>query len=277
MMAIIHTLILFAVCNCFLTVIGFLSGGVNVAIIIFGSTSLLELFTCLYATNIILRLYKAYPANIKILPEIFEIIKKTSIIAKIPFPQLYLIDSSHANSFVVGTAKKKSSIVLTTAMIDNLSIEELEAVIAYHINQIDTRDCIINTISVVMASYVYAILDIAKLFDSSTEPQRIKKIYKFLSYILFPICSSITILFFMPKKYYLWDRQASTKYNMSMAFVSVLDKLSKLNPKYIEEQYQFYPAIASIFLICPIPYSYYFNNHPTIENRIYSIYNFSKQ
>ncbi|MDR1476994.1 MAG: M48 family metalloprotease, partial [Rickettsiales bacterium] len=70
--------------------------------------------------------------------------ENVALAAGIPTPALYVINDSSLNAFATGHTPGTSSIALTSGMIEKLSKDELEGVIAHEIAHIKNRDVRLN-------------------------------------------------------------------------------------------------------------------------------------
>jgi heat shock protein HtpX len=63
-----------------------------------------------------------------------------AIAANVPAPRFAIIDDAAPNSFSVGTKPKSTIVAVTSGLIESLTRDELEAVLAYEVSRIDSRD-----------------------------------------------------------------------------------------------------------------------------------------
>jgi heat shock protein HtpX len=88
-------------------------------------------------------------------PQLKNVVDEMSIAAGISVPAIYIVKDTDPNAFAVGSEVHQSAIVVTTGLLDILSREELQGVIAHemsHIRNNDTR--LMTTITVLFGALV---------------------------------------------------------------------------------------------------------------------------
>ncbi len=103
----------------------------------------------------------AYHVTRNAQPKIYNMLENLCISRGIPMPKLAIIDTPARNAFASGISDKNYTVTLTQGLIDALSDDELEAVIAHeltHIMNKDVRLLIISVIFVGMISFLAEML-----------------------------------------------------------------------------------------------------------------------
>lgn len=107
----------------------------------------------------------AQPVTRAQMPRIYNLLENLCISRGITMPQFEVIDSPALNAFATGIGEKTYRIVLTRGLIESLSDDELEAVIAHELTHIMNRDVRLLIISVIfvgiisfMAEFVFRML-----------------------------------------------------------------------------------------------------------------------
>ena len=100
-----------------------------------------------FADKIALRSMRARIVNEHDEPKLHEIVARLAAQANLPKPQIALISSSVPNAFATGRSKNHAVIAVTTALSDQLSTPELEAVIAHELTHIVNRDMLVMTLA----------------------------------------------------------------------------------------------------------------------------------
>lgn len=81
--------------------------------------------------------------------------------ADLPLPKIYVIPSGAANAFATGRNPKHGAIAVTIGLLQLLSNDELEAVIAHELTHIKNRDTLTQTIAATLAGAISAMTEIA--------------------------------------------------------------------------------------------------------------------
>ena len=79
------------------------------------------------------------------MPEVYSVIERVAAQADMPAPSAAVIASSSPNAFAVGTSPDNEVIAFTTALLDALTPEELEAVIGHEVSHLVNRDGMVMT------------------------------------------------------------------------------------------------------------------------------------
>jgi heat shock protein HtpX len=186
-------------------------------------------------------------------------------------PKLYVIQSHALNAFASGIDEKSYAVTLTTGIINHLSDEELEGVIAHeltHIRNKDVRLLIVTIIFVGIFSFLVQVLFRSLLFGGNRRRDKdsgggqlviIALVISVVAYLL-------TILFkfaLSRKREYLADAGAVEMTRNSMAMASALRKISgnsevdSVKSDDIKELFIEYKSVSG-----------WFSTHPPIEKRI---------
>ncbi|MDD9899839.1 MAG: M48 family metallopeptidase [Alphaproteobacteria bacterium] len=96
----------------------------------------------------------AVPVTRREMPKIYNLLENLCISRGLPMPQFEVIDSPALNAFATGLNEKTYKIVLTRGIIDRLSDDELEAVIAHELTHIINRDVRLLIIAVVFTGII---------------------------------------------------------------------------------------------------------------------------
>jgi heat shock protein HtpX len=96
----------------------------------------------------------ALPVTRQQMPKIYNMLENMCISRGIPMPQFEVIDSPALNAFASGINDKTYKIVLTRGIIEHLSDDELEGVIAHELTHILNRDVRLLIISVIFVGMI---------------------------------------------------------------------------------------------------------------------------
>lgn len=79
-----------------------------------------------------------------------DTVEGLSMAAGIPTPEAYIVPNNELNAFATGKNAEKSSIAVTTGLLNNLNRQELEGVIAHEMSHIKNRDIQFMTLVAVL-------------------------------------------------------------------------------------------------------------------------------
>ena len=89
-------------------------------------------------------------------PKLYNTVENTAIMAGLPMPKLYIIESQALNAFATGYNPKNSAIAVTRGLMENLSPLELQGVIAHEMAHIGNRDIRLNMLIITGIGIFYS-------------------------------------------------------------------------------------------------------------------------
>jgi heat shock protein HtpX len=90
---------------------------------------------------------RAQPVTLEQAPAIYDIVERLSQEAEIPMPGVYLIPSPAANAFATGRNPSHAAVAVTEGIVNMLTTEELEGVIAHELSHIINRDTLTQAVA----------------------------------------------------------------------------------------------------------------------------------
>lgn len=87
-------------------------------------------------------------------------VENMSIVARIPQPNIYIIDDPAMNAFATGRGPEHASVAVSTGLLNQLDKLELEGVIAHEISHIRNKDILLMTIVVTLVGVIALISDL---------------------------------------------------------------------------------------------------------------------
>lgn len=192
-------------------------------------------------------------------------------------PKLYLIESSQINAFATGRDPKNSIIGLTTGIIERLTRQELETVIAHELTHIINYDIRLSAVVSAMGGMIILLSNIilnsriSKKYEENEKGQLLIGIISILIAIITPILVNLLELAISRKREYLADAGSVAITRNPNALISALIKISE-DEEVLEENVD---TVAQMFIEEPRiekrGKSSWFSTHPTIEERIKAI------
>ena len=207
-----------------------------------------------------------YEVNRLNYPVLYNVVEEMAIASGLNVvPKIYILDIDAPNSLACGLKPENSAIILTKKLIEILSRDELQCVVAHEISHIVNRD----TTYLLYSEAVYLIAKtINNLFEDKTESisavptlSLMFIVIAFLGQVIY----FIFLIFLSKNKEYLADACASqyTRYPKGLA-----DALLKIESG-MEDRIPVNNQIIASFFIVPInSYAALFSTHPSTERRI---------
>lgn len=113
-------------------------------------------FTVAFAfhTKMVRKLSHSHPVTRKDEPELYNLLENLSITAGISTPRLEIIETHARNAFASGIDQKSFTVTVTRGLMNSLTKDELEGVIAHELTHIINRDVRLLIITVIFTGMI---------------------------------------------------------------------------------------------------------------------------
>ncbi len=148
------------------------SGGALIGLLIAAISNLLSWYQ---SDKIALAAYSAQPLSEAEAPDLYKMVQKLSDRAEIPMPQIFVVPSPAANAFATGRDPAHAAVAVTEGIVNLLSSDELEAVIAHELSHVKNRDTLTQAVAATIAgaiSYLAQILQYSLWFSGGSRDER---------------------------------------------------------------------------------------------------------
>lgn len=190
-----------------------------------------------YSDKLVLAMSRAEPVDLKRNPGLYRIVENLSITAGLPMPRLFIIPERQMNAFATGRNAEHAVVAVTAGLLDGLTTQELEGVLAHEMSHIGNRDMLVSTMAVVLVGFVSLISD---MFLRSTmfgglrgrdnergQGEGILFIVGIALAILAPISASLIQLAVSRKREFLADASGALLTRYPEGLASALEKIAK--------------------------------------------------
>ncbi|PJC80733.1 zinc metalloprotease HtpX, partial [Candidatus Shapirobacteria bacterium CG_4_8_14_3_um_filter_35_11] len=242
---------------------------VPIAILFSAGSSLVSFFA---GDKIVLALNGAIPATRKKYFNFYTVTENLSMAAKIPLPQIYVIESNAMNAFATGRNPDHAVICATTGLLSKLNRTELEGVIAHELSHIKNYDIRLMTIVSILIGTLSILINMSwrTRFRSSDDNNKSGGIFMIIGLILIifaPIIAQLIQLAISRRREFFADASAIAITHQPSGLISALKKLSTDNsPSDFAST-----ATASLYITNPFKgnkLASMFSSHPPISDRI---------
>ncbi len=231
-----------------------------------------NLISYFYSDKIVLKMYGAKIVDEREAPKLHRIVENIARKANIPKPKIAIINTPTPNAFATGRNPKHGTVAVTTGILNILSPEELEGVLAHEISHIKHRDILISTIVAVLAGtimYLANIMQWGLIFGfGNDEDNPWGAIGSILFILLAPIAATI-IQFAISRQREFEADKGGAKYSNPIYLANALQKLERGVEVYPMENGN--PATEHMFIVNPFKGSSImnlFSTHPPTEERV---------
>ncbi len=217
-----------------------------------------------YSDKVVLKMTRAHEVGREQAPELHAIVERVSSKAGIPKPRVYVIEDPSLNAFATGRGPGHAAVACHTGLLEALTNEEIEGVLAHEVSHIKNRDTLVSTVAAVIAGTL-SYLSYALWFGDSRDRSPILAI---AAAILAPIAGILIQMAISRTREYGADaagaRIADPRY-----LASALEKIQQganYRPKRDGN-----PATAHMYIINPftkVNFGSLFSTHPPTQERI---------
>ena len=235
-----------------------------------------------YSDRAALAAFQAKPTPREEAPELYQRLDKLCDRAGVPTPVLYIVPSKSPNAFATGRDPNHSAIALTQGIIDLLSDEELDSVIAHELTHVRNRDTLTQAVAGTLAgalTYLGRILTLGALYFPIARVGRRgnNPIVILFLLVVAPFTAGLIQMAISRTREYAADAGAAEITNNPLALVSALEKLEAMGQKI---PIHGNPAFAPLFIVNPLSKEgmmRLFMTHPSTEDRVQRLKQLAKQ
>jgi heat shock protein HtpX len=206
-------------------------------------------------------------------PELHQMVSRLCAIANLPMPKIAVVNTSMPNAFATGRNQKNAVVAVTTGIMQQLSREELEAVIAHELSHVKNRDMMVMTIATFLSSIAQLLvhwLPFLGLGDSRDRDSGISVVIAFLVSLAVYVVSIVLIMALSRYREFAADRGSAIITGQPSNLASALMKISGYKvPK--QDLRKVEGTVSALFIVPAISGSSImslFSTHPPIEARI---------
>ncbi len=255
--------------------IGRAFGGQNGMILALAFAAVMNFVSYFYSDKIALAMYRAQPVTREQLPRAYQAVERLTQKIGIPMPKIYVIPSDSPNAFATGRNPSHASVAVTQGILDLLTDEELEGVLAHELGHVNNRDILISSVAATIAGAITMVASMgrwAMIFGGMggrDDRDRGGGFGALLMLIVAPIAASLIQLAVSRSREYQADATGAHFTGNPYALASALQKLDAYSRRV---PMQATPSTAHLFIIQPLlggmSFGNLFSTHPPIAKRI---------
>ena len=269
----LKTALLLGLLSGLLLAIGEAFGGSNGLVLAFVFAAIMNFGSYWFSDRIVLRMYNAQEVG----PDhrLYQIVERLSRQAGLPMPRVYVIPDPSPNAFATGRNPSHAAVAATEGILQILSDNELEGVIAHELTHVKNRDILTSSIAATLAAAIMMIgrwLQYAAIFggfggdrdrDRGGNP-----IALLAMIILAPLAALLIQMAISRSREYAADAGGS---QIAGNPYGLADALRKIDAAAKRVPLEANPATAHLFIVKPFTGQFLtslFSSHPPTEDRI---------
>ncbi|QJB70829.1 M48 family metalloprotease [Parasphingorhabdus halotolerans] len=255
------TTMLLAALTALFMVMGFSLGGPRGAILAFMVAAGMNLFTYWNADKIVLKMHNAVEVDASSHPEFYGMVQRLAQRAGLPMPKVYIVDQAQPNAFATGRDPEHSAVAATTGLLNMLSHDEVEGVMAHELGHVKNRDTLIMTMVATIAGAVSMLANFGMFFRSN------RGLAGILAVLVAPFAAMIVQMAISRTREFGADKSAAKISGKPLALASALAKISSEAQHIRNPVAERNPAAAQLYIV-PSGVKQMFSTHPPTEDRI---------
>jgi heat shock protein HtpX len=217
--------------------------------------------------------YRAQPFAREQAPELYDMVARLSDRAGIPMPKLFVVPTKSPNAFATGRDPEHAAVAVTEGILELLTPEELEGVLAHELTHVKNRDTLTQAVAGTIAgalTYLGQILSFGFLYGPVTRDQRQgpNPIGLLFLIVLAPLSASLIQLAISRTREYSADLGSAEITGNPIALAHALEKLEEVGHQIPMNGN---PTMSPLLIVNPLSkegLQSLFLTHPPVQERI---------
>ena len=233
-----------------------------------------------YSDKIALKTSGAQPVTREQAPRLYEVMERLCGKANLPMPKLYMIPSAAPNAFATGRNPHHASVAVTQGLLEIMSDDEMEGVIAHELSHVKNYDILTSSIAATIAGAITWMAEIGRWglifggFGGRDNEGGGNALGALLMLIVAPLAAMLLQLGISRQREYQADASGAKMVGHPYGLISALKKLEAYNKRI---PMNVSPTTSSLFIVAPLSarrvMASLFSTHPPLEKRIETLQN----
>lgn len=193
-------------------------------------------------------------------------VDRLSQMAGLPSPEVYIIPDDNMNAFATGRNKHHAKVAATRGLLQKLSQDELDGVMAHELGHVGNKDILIQSVVAVMAGIITHMIYI---FASRDGENRVNPLVGILVMIFAPIVGLLIQMAVSRSREFQADATAAKITNNPQGLINALEKIHAYNVVPMEHAKE---SMAHMYIANPFAgaksFTKFFMTHPPVEERV---------
>ena len=252
-----------------LVALGGYLGGQGGMMMAFLFAAAMNFFAYFASDKMVLRMYRAQIIDERSAPELYAMIDRLRQRAGLPMPTVAIAPHAQPNAFATGRSPERAVVCVTQGILNTVSREELEGVLAHELAHIKNRDMLLQTFVATIAGAV-SNLAYFGMFMGSSDDEGQNPLAALAMVILAPIAAMLIQFAISRQREFKADAVGAEISGRPLALASALRKLDAAAHRI---PMQVAPAAAPLAQVNPLA-AYHggmaklFSTHPPTEERV---------
>lgn len=271
------TAILLAAMTALFMGIGFLIGGRTGMLVALAVAAAMNFWSYWGSDKAVLNMYGAQEVDQHSAPDLYQMTWEMTQRAGMPMPRLFIIHEDQPNAFATGRDPEHASVAATTGLLDRLSPEEVEGVMAHELAHVKNRDTLIMTITATIAGAIGMIANFGLFFGGGHRDNEegggngLGMVGGILIAIIAPMAAMVVQMAISRTREYAADAEGARICGNPLWLANALERLEQAAHVIPNRQAEHSPATAHLFIVNPLSgkgVDNLFSTHPNMGNRV---------
>ena len=226
-----------------------------------------------FSDKLALAAYRARPVTEAELPEVYDMVRRLAQRHQMPMPRIYLVPSPSPNAFATGRSPEKAVVAVTEGILQILTREELEGVLAHELAHVKNRDILIQSIAATVAGALMMLARFAFFFGGlgrdRDRDSTLGAVGGILFLILSPIAAMLIQMAISRSREFQADATGAELAGNPYGLARALEKLERGTARIPMREVN--PATAHMMIVNPLRsglVATLFSTHPPTHERI---------
>jgi len=202
---------------------------------------------------------------------LYEVMERLSAKAHIPVPKLYVVPQAAPNAFATGRNPQHASVAVTQGLLELMTDDELEGVIAHELSHVRNYDILTSSIAATIAAAVTYLAHFGMFFGGGRDNrERGGGLGAIFMIILAPLAAAMLQLGLSRGREYAADETGARMVGQPYGLISALQKLGAYNKQIPTTAVS--PSTAALCIVQPLfgreTMTALFSTHPPLADRI---------
>lgn len=272
------TALLLAALTALFMAIGAMLGGQGGMMIAFLMALGMNAFAYWNSDKMVLGMYGAQQVDRHSAPGLVAIVERLTQRAGMPMPKVFIIDSEQPNAFATGRDPDHASVAATTGLLDRLSPEEVEGVMAHELAHVRNRDTLIMTVTASIAGAIGMLVNMfafSSLFGGHRDNEEggggLGMVGGLAMMVLAPMAAGLVQMAISRTREYAADAEGARICGNPLWLASALERLEQTAQAIPNPAAERNAATAHLFIVNPLhggAMDNLFSTHPAMGNRV---------
>jgi heat shock protein HtpX len=236
-------------------------------------SGLFVFFSYWYSDTLVLKMTRAQIIDEHEAPALYNRVLSLSQTARIPQPRIAIVKNPTPNAFATGRSPGKAVVAVHTGLLDILSPDELDGVLAHELSHIKHWDTLIQTVAALFATAIMFVSRMAIWFSFTDRENNVNPLALLITWIVAPIAAILVQMSISRSREYAADKEAAKITGNPIGLANALKKL-ETHSRYSRQSRnspQPSPSLSHMYIANPLSsksFAGMFSTHPPVAERI---------